>query len=87
MITQRETADEMLERCEYVFEIDGGEYVGGGDYVFGATIIGDNGRFMAVEVGVGDDGVPFAALRVFKDDGSPGLPTMLTIGDSILVTP
>lgn len=93
MATQREVADDMLERCGYVFEIEGREpddangpteTVDGN--IFGATAIGLAGEFIAVEIGVGRDGNPFMSLRGFNADGSPGMPTILTIGDSLLVT-
>ena len=94
MIAQREVADEMLERCEYVFEIEGNEpgeaetpteTVGG--CVFGATLLGNAGEFMAVEVGVGVDGKQTGAglecgYRDFEPIRSPDV-VLVAQGDQI----
>lgn len=89
---QREVADEMLERCGYVFEIEGlperpADREEGSGNVFGATMTGRDGKFLAVEVGVGLDGLPFMSLRAFDADGEPSVPSMIASAEHVMVIP
>ncbi len=87
---QRDIADEMLERCGYVFEIEGADRSDEGEglgMAFGATMMGRDGRFLAVEVGVGRDGLPFMSLRAFDAEGEPAVPSMIASAESVMVIP
>lgn len=83
-------AEDMEERCEFVFIVEPAAEPEAGAaerLAFGAVLVGPTDAILAVEVGLGETGAPFMTLRSMDAEGGPVEPSMIANAESVMVMP